>query len=227
MIPYSVLDLSPDPRRLQRRRCARQYARPRPPCGRDWGYRRYWLAEHHNSTGIASAATSILIGHVAGGHEDHPRRRRRHHAAQPCAAGHRRAVRHAGDALSRPHRSRSRPGARNRHGDRGRCAAAATSMTDISRTTSSNCSAISTSRRARPAGTAVPGVGTHVPVWILGIEPVSARSSPPISACPMPSRRILRRARWNRRRDLPPDVSNPSTMATSRISCWRSMSSPR
>src|ERR1700679_1167138 len=32
-----------------------------------WGYRRFWLAEHHNMTGIASAATSVLIGHVAGG----------------------------------------------------------------------------------------------------------------------------------------------------------------
>lgn len=32
-----------------------------------WGYRRYWLAEHHNMTGIASAATSVVIGHVAGG----------------------------------------------------------------------------------------------------------------------------------------------------------------
>ncbi len=32
-----------------------------------WGYLRYWLAEHHNISGIASAATSIVIGHVAGG----------------------------------------------------------------------------------------------------------------------------------------------------------------
>jgi luciferase family oxidoreductase group 1 len=31
------------------------------------GYRRFWLAEHHNMAGIASAATSVLIGHVAGG----------------------------------------------------------------------------------------------------------------------------------------------------------------
>jgi len=30
------------------------------------GYRRYWLAEHHNLPGIASAATAVLIGHVAG-----------------------------------------------------------------------------------------------------------------------------------------------------------------
>jgi len=31
------------------------------------GYKRYWLAEHHNMPGIASAATAIVIGHVAGG----------------------------------------------------------------------------------------------------------------------------------------------------------------
>lgn len=32
-----------------------------------WGYHRYWLAEHHNFPGIASAATSVVIGHVAAG----------------------------------------------------------------------------------------------------------------------------------------------------------------
>ena len=32
-----------------------------------WGYQRYWLAEHHNMTGIASAATSVVIGHIANG----------------------------------------------------------------------------------------------------------------------------------------------------------------
>src|SRR5947209_1809394 len=32
-----------------------------------WGYHRYWLAEHHNIPGIASAATAVVIGHVAGG----------------------------------------------------------------------------------------------------------------------------------------------------------------
>ena len=32
-----------------------------------WGYRRYWVAEHHNMKGIASAATSVVIGHIAGG----------------------------------------------------------------------------------------------------------------------------------------------------------------
>ena len=33
----------------------------------EWGYHRFWLAEHHNLPGIASAATSVVIGHVAGG----------------------------------------------------------------------------------------------------------------------------------------------------------------
>ena len=32
-----------------------------------WGYHRFWLAEHHNMPGIASAATAVVIGHVAAG----------------------------------------------------------------------------------------------------------------------------------------------------------------
>jgi luciferase family oxidoreductase group 1 len=32
-----------------------------------WGYKRVWVAEHHNMAGIASAATSIVIAHIAGG----------------------------------------------------------------------------------------------------------------------------------------------------------------
>ncbi|MBO9128400.1 LLM class flavin-dependent oxidoreductase [Bacillus sp. 165] len=32
-----------------------------------WGFNRYWLAEHHNMTGVASSATSVIIGYVAGG----------------------------------------------------------------------------------------------------------------------------------------------------------------
>ena len=66
MIPFSVLDLSPiavgsDAGRSLRNTLdlARHAER--------WGYRRYWLAEHHSMPGIASAATSVVIGHVAGG----------------------------------------------------------------------------------------------------------------------------------------------------------------
>ncbi|MEH6943976.1 LLM class flavin-dependent oxidoreductase [Bacillus sp. JJ722] len=32
-----------------------------------WGYTRFWLAEHHNHPGVASSATSVLIGHIAAG----------------------------------------------------------------------------------------------------------------------------------------------------------------
>ena len=33
----------------------------------NWGYRRFWVAEHHNMPGIASAATSVVIAHIAAG----------------------------------------------------------------------------------------------------------------------------------------------------------------
>ncbi len=32
-----------------------------------WGYKRYWVAEHHNMVGIASAATAVVVGHIAAG----------------------------------------------------------------------------------------------------------------------------------------------------------------
>jgi luciferase family oxidoreductase group 1 len=66
MIPFSILDLSPIPEgatpsdALHNSLDLARHAE-------DWGYRRYWLAEHHNMSGIASAATSVVIGYVAGG----------------------------------------------------------------------------------------------------------------------------------------------------------------
>ncbi len=68
MVPLSVLDLSPIPvdgDAAQAFRNTVDLARH----AEKWGYRRYWLAEHHNMTGIGSAATAVLIGHVAGGTE--------------------------------------------------------------------------------------------------------------------------------------------------------------
>jgi len=65
MIPFSVLDLSPIPQgssprdALTNTVALAQHAE-------GLGYARFWLAEHHNSTGIASAATAVVIGHVAG-----------------------------------------------------------------------------------------------------------------------------------------------------------------
>ena len=63
-VPLSVLDLAPIP----------QGATPRDAFhaslalaqqAEELGFHRYWLAEHHNMTGIASAATSVLIGFLA------------------------------------------------------------------------------------------------------------------------------------------------------------------
>src|SRR6201985_3391970 len=66
MVPLSVLDLSP----IVEGRNAADALRNTLDLARHaerWSYRRYWLAEHHNMPGIASAATSVVIGHVAGG----------------------------------------------------------------------------------------------------------------------------------------------------------------
>jgi luciferase family oxidoreductase group 1 len=66
MIPFSILDLSPI---IQGATAADAFRNSRDLAqhAEKWGYRRYWLAEHHNMPGIASAATSIVIGYVAAG----------------------------------------------------------------------------------------------------------------------------------------------------------------
>ena len=68
MIPCSILDLVPVTDGSDARRAfANMLDLAR--LGERLGYRRYWLAEHHNMPGIASAATAVLIGHVAGATE--------------------------------------------------------------------------------------------------------------------------------------------------------------
>ena len=65
MIPYSLLDLAPvcegstPARAFSNMVALARHAEAQ-------GYTRYWLAEHHNMPGIASAATAVLVGHVAG-----------------------------------------------------------------------------------------------------------------------------------------------------------------
>ena len=61
---FSVLDLAPIAQGSSAAQAlgnARELARR----AENWGYNRYWLAEHHNMAGIASAATSVVIGAVA------------------------------------------------------------------------------------------------------------------------------------------------------------------
>lgn len=61
---YSVLDLAPVPEGSDARE-ALANAAALAQHAEAAGYTRYWLAEHHNMPGIASAATAVVIGHVA------------------------------------------------------------------------------------------------------------------------------------------------------------------
>lgn len=66
VIPFSLLELATVPANLNPGEVFKnsldlaQHAE-------QWGYRRFWLAEHHNMISIASSATAVLIGHIAGG----------------------------------------------------------------------------------------------------------------------------------------------------------------
>jgi luciferase family oxidoreductase group 1 len=66
MTPISILDLAP----IVEGGSAGQAFRNSLDLARHaerWGYHRYWLAEHHNMPAVASAATAVVIAHVAGG----------------------------------------------------------------------------------------------------------------------------------------------------------------
>ena len=66
MIPLSILDLAPI---VEGGTAADSFAHSLDLAqhGERWGYNRFWLAEHHGMPGIASAATSVLMCHVANG----------------------------------------------------------------------------------------------------------------------------------------------------------------
>ena len=65
-IPFSVLDLSPV-FEGETAGDALRHTLSLAQTVEQLGYKRFWLAEHHNMPGIASAATSVVIGYVAGG----------------------------------------------------------------------------------------------------------------------------------------------------------------
>jgi luciferase family oxidoreductase group 1 len=66
VIPFSVLDLAPINQGSDAARAFRNSLDLAQHAER-WDYRRFWLAEHHNMPGIASAATAVVIGYIAGG----------------------------------------------------------------------------------------------------------------------------------------------------------------
>ena len=66
MAPFSILDLAPI---VQGGTAAEAFRNSLDLAqhAERWGYQRYWLAEHHNMPAVASAATSVVIAHVAAG----------------------------------------------------------------------------------------------------------------------------------------------------------------
>ena len=64
MIPLSILDLSPVPEGSDAGQALRNSI-DLAGHAETLGYRRYWMAEHHNMPGIASAATAVALAHVA------------------------------------------------------------------------------------------------------------------------------------------------------------------
>ena len=132
-----------------------------------WGYRRFWLAEHHNAAGIASAATAVVIAHVAGGT-----------SSIRVGAGGIMLPNHSPlviaeqfGTLAALHPGRIDLGLGRAPGTDQltmlRAAARPDRAPTPSRRTSSSSSA---PRRPQPgqAVRAIPGAGTHVPLWILG-----------------------------------------------------------
>ena len=165
MTVFSVLDLSPIPEggtaaeALANTLDLARHAEA-------WGYRRFWLAEHHNMPGIASAATAVVIGQVAAATSTHPGRGGRDHAAEPRAARRGRGLRDARHLLPgridlglgrAPGTDMATARALRRHLDGGD-----SFPQDVMELI--GYFADDPAARIR----AIPGTGTRVPVWILG-----------------------------------------------------------
>jgi luciferase family oxidoreductase group 1 len=66
MVPFSVLDLAPITEGSDASAALKNSLDLAQHAER-WGYKRHWVAEHHNMPGIASAATAVVIAHIAAG----------------------------------------------------------------------------------------------------------------------------------------------------------------
>jgi luciferase family oxidoreductase group 1 len=66
MVPLSILDIVPVPEGATPREALSNSLNLARRAER-WGYRRYWIAEHHNMVGVAAAATGIVVGLIASG----------------------------------------------------------------------------------------------------------------------------------------------------------------
>jgi len=144
-----------------------------------WGYRRYWLAEHHGMPGIASAATSVVIAHVAG-----QTRRIRVGAGGIMLPNHAPlVVAEQFGTLESLYPGRidlglgRAPGSdmQTAHALRRQLAGGDSFRADLDELRSYFQTFGATSERPRPAVRAVPGEGLDIPIWLLGSSDYSAR----------------------------------------------------
>ena len=213
-VPLSILDLAQIPEggnaqtALHRSRELAQHAER-------LGYHRFWLAEHHNMAGIASAATSVAIGFVAEGTSTIRVGRRRGDAPQPRAARDRGAVRDARGALPGPDRPRARPRARHRPADDAR---AAPGLHERGHVPAGRPGAAGAARRpgARPAHPGRARARARTSRCGSSARRCSAPSSPPRSGCRTRSRRTSRPPRSSRRSRSTASASSLPRSSTSR-----------
>jgi luciferase family oxidoreductase group 1 len=166
MIPFSILDLAPVPEGATVRQSlvnTLDLARH----AEAWGYKRYWLAEHHNMEGIASAATAVVIGAVAAA-----TRTIRVGAGGVMLPNHAPlTVAEAFGTLAELHPGRIDLGlGRAPGGDAATARALRRHVAVADRFPQDVMELLGylDDARADAAVRATPGQGTHVPVWILG-----------------------------------------------------------
>jgi luciferase family oxidoreductase group 1 len=137
-----------------------------------WGFTRFWLAEHHNMPGIASAATSVLIGHVAA-----------HTSSIRVGSGGIMLPNHSSlviaehfGTLETLYPGRIDLGVGRAAGSDGLAARALRYNTDEDGFPLQVRELLSYLGPASPGRhlTAFPGVGTNVPIWLLGSSTFSA-----------------------------------------------------
>ena len=191
-LPYSVLDLAPLPEgvsSVEALRRSLELARR----AEEWGYGRYWVAEHHNIPGIASVGDRGADRRTRRRHLDDPRRLGRRHAAQPRAARDRRAVRHARGAASRA-ASTSASAARRAPTRSPRAPCAATLTARRRRLPGlESCAAYLAGRRRASASGRCPGAGATCRL-AAGLERLQRAARRPRWACPSRSRPTSRPA---------------------------------
>ena len=175
MIPLSVLDLAPIAEGSSARE-ALQHSLDLAQHAEAWGYKRYWLAEHHNMDGVACSATAVLIGHVAGGTQ-----RIRVGSGGVMLPNHAPLViAEQFGTLATLYPGRIDLGLGRAPGTDGPTARAlrrgptATTEDDFPREVQELMAYLADAKPGQ-AVRAIPGMGTHVPVWLLGSSLFSAQ----------------------------------------------------